>query len=381
MVSNNITRVTESSLYVEVGMFRNAIAPILAAAISLAPLAVVATTPLRAVSGTVQTAPVNGIFILDRGGSSRVRVLAAAAKLLVNGHPGTMRAIVIGRKVRVIGRLVYPQLTATEVDVMANATAAVPHVAPPLHRMTPPHLVQCPAHRERANGVVLYGPGDVVGVDPRHVIRVSPPNFGTNARPDAVVEIDFDAIDFPWQFSPCPPTPWITLVVLKTSEFTPAAGQYRPLPAIMVTDAASLPDLSAMPAYTGVRDRTTGQDRAGPPSPAVAQQVMASPASAFSYIRSPRALEPNTSYVAFLVPTFFAGVQAGLGQSATQNSTTSTDAWVSGQRNVLLPYYYTFRFKTQSLTLPMRVPYRITIPHRPAAPAPVPSPAPSRRSL
>ncbi|MHB8592024.1 MAG: hypothetical protein ACYDBO_08530 [Vulcanimicrobiaceae bacterium] len=334
MVSNNITRVTESSLYVEVGMFRNAIAPILAAAISLAPLAVVATTPLRAVSGTVQTAPVNGIFILDRGGSSRVRVLAA-----------------------------------------------VPHVAPPLHRMTPPHVVQCPAHRERANGVVLYGPGDVVGFDPRHVIRVSPPNFGTNVRPDAVVEIDFDAIDFPWQFSPCPPTPWITLVVLKTSEFTPAAGQYRPLPAIMVTDAASLPDLSAMPAYTGVRDRTTGQDRAGPPSPAVAQQVMASPASAFSYIRSPRALEPNTSYVAFLVPTFFAGVQAGLGQSAAQNSTTSTDAWVSGQRNVLLPYYYTFRFKTQSLTLPMRVPYRITMPHRPTAPGPVPSPAPSRRSL
>ncbi len=354
MVSSNITRVTESSLHMEVRMFRNAIAPILAAAMSLAPLAVVAAEPVHVAAGTVQTTPVKGVFILDPGGS---------------------------RRVLVSGRLVYPQLTATAVDVLANATTIVPRVNSVLHRVTPPRFVQCPAHRERTNGVVLYGPGDIVGVDPHHVIRVSPPNFGTNVRPDAVVEIDFDAIDFPWQFSPCPPMPWITLVVLKTSEFTPAAGQYRRLPAIIVTNAASLPDLSAMPAYTGVRDRTTGQDQAGPPSPAVAQQVMASPASAFSYIRSPRVLAPNTSYVAFLVPAFSAGVQAGLGQITAQNSTTSTDAWVPGQRNVLLPYYYTFRFQTQSLALPMRLPYRVTIPHRPGSAAPVPSPAPPRGSL
>ena len=333
-------------------MFRSALALTIAAVTSLTMLAVVAPAPMHVVAGTLQTVPVNWAFTLDSGGNRRVRVL---------------------------GRLVYPQITATEVDGMAYARTVVPRVTFALHRTTPPHFVQCPAHRERANGAVLYGPSDVVGVDPHHVIRVLPPDSSTNVRPDAVVEIDFDAIDFPWRFSPCPPTPWITLVVLKTNEFTPATGRYRPLPAIMVSNAASLPDLRAMPRYTGVRD--LGQDEAGPPSPAFAQQDMVSPASAFSYIRSPRVLEPNTSYVAFLVPTFSAGVQAGLGRSATQTSTTSTDAWVSGQRNVLLPYYYTFRFQTQSLALPMRVPYRLTIPHRPGNAAPVPLPTPSRRPL
>lgn len=233
------------------------------------------------------------------------------------------------------------------------------------------HFTPCPARRTR-DGVPLYGPGDVISLDPHHVVRAKPSNFENNVPSDTIVEVDFDQVELPWLYSPCPPTPWITLAVLKTNEFEPAVSQGGPLPAITVLSAASLPDLLAIPSQTGVRVPTLGLDQPGPPSPAVIQQAMVSPASAFSYIRSARVLEPDTSYVAFVVPAFLAGAQAGVGTTETQ-STTSAPAWAATASNVLLPFYYTFQFKTGSGAPRFRKRHSVVIP-RVRRPVPVPAP-------
>ena len=78
--------------------------------------------------------------------------------------------------------------------------------------------------------VNVYGPGDIVGIDPNLVIRTEPRNFTTNFEPNYLAAIEFDSPDFPWLFTPDAATgdrllPWIALVVLKDGEFTaPAAA-------------------------------------------------------------------------------------------------------------------------------------------------------------
>src|SRR6266567_4197930 len=53
--------------------------------------------------------------------------------------------------------------------------------------------------------VHLYGPGDVIGIDPRHVIRTEPRNLTVNFEPNYLAGIEFDHPDFPWLFTPALP--------------------------------------------------------------------------------------------------------------------------------------------------------------------------------
>jgi hypothetical protein len=97
--------------------------------------------------------------------------------------------------------------------------------------------------------VQLYGPGDVVGIDPRHAIRTEPREFSTNFEPNYLCAIEFDAPDFPWLFTPAAPNgnrlrPWVALIVLADGEFMPPTQAPNPLPVIQVSSAALLPDLS-----------------------------------------------------------------------------------------------------------------------------------------
>ena len=73
--------------------------------------------------------------------------------------------------------------------------------------------------------VQLYGPGDVIGIDPRHVIRTEPRHGTVNYEPNYLCGIEFDSPDFPWLFTPAAPHgdrlhPWLALIVLKPDEFT-----------------------------------------------------------------------------------------------------------------------------------------------------------------
>ncbi len=53
--------------------------------------------------------------------------------------------------------------------------------------------------------VQMFGPGDVIGIDPRHIIRTEPRNFTVNYEPNYLCGIEFDTPDLPWLFTPAAP--------------------------------------------------------------------------------------------------------------------------------------------------------------------------------
>src|SRR5260370_20322960 len=75
--------------------------------------------------------------------------------------------------------------------------------------------------------VDLYGPGEIVGLDPRHIIRTDPRNNTPNFEPNYLCGIEFDGPDVPWMFTPAAPKgdrlrPWLALLALKPGEFQPS---------------------------------------------------------------------------------------------------------------------------------------------------------------
>ena len=67
----------------------------------------------------------------------------------------------------------------------------------------------------------LAGPGDVVGLDPRAIVRLTPRRDATNVEPNYLVAVDFDEPDLPWLLTPAAANaqgrlrPWLALVVVE----------------------------------------------------------------------------------------------------------------------------------------------------------------------
>ena len=81
--------------------------------------------------------------------------------------------------------------------------------------------------------VRVYGPGDVVGIDPRGVLRTDPLARTADFEPNYLACIEFDNPDFPWLFTPAAAgvngrlRPWLVLVVLRQSDAAGAALEPR----------------------------------------------------------------------------------------------------------------------------------------------------------
>jgi hypothetical protein len=193
-----------------------------------------------------------------------------------------------------------------------------------------------------ATPVALFGPGDVVGVDPRMVIRTEPRQFTVNFEPNYLSGIEFDTPDFPWLFTPAAPNgdrlrPWVALLVLKSTEFTVPSVAPNPLPTIVVQTMSALQDLSG--SWNWAHVQISGDA-------SLADSLASAPGNVISRLLCPRRLDPETSYSAFLVPAFQNGVQAGLGQDVSA-VTTSGPAWTQDtQAPLTLPFYFRFDFNT-----------------------------------
>src|SRR5438477_3606739 len=107
---------------------------------------------------------------------------------------------------------------------------------------------------EQSFDLRLYGPGDVIGVDPRLVVRTDPRPLSTDVEPNYLPLIEFDPPDFPWLFTPATSganerlRPWCALIAVDLGVVTaPQAETPRPLPVLRVPGSAvptELPDLS-----------------------------------------------------------------------------------------------------------------------------------------
>src|SRR4030095_10726500 len=100
-------------------------------------------------------------------------------------------------------------------DMTPNQAAIVSVKIKLLVNNTPPEV-------ERQ--VRLYGPGDVIGIDPQQVVRTEPRHLATDFEPNYFAAIDFDRPDFPWLFTPAKAgtagrlRPWLCLVVVRKQQ-------------------------------------------------------------------------------------------------------------------------------------------------------------------
>lgn len=215
--------------------------------------------------------------------------------------------------------------------------------------------------------VQLYGPGDILGIDARAVIRTEPLNWITNFEPNYLAAIDFYDEDFPWRYTPTPPStagqrllPWLALVVLKLDEeFSDGANvMSRPLPYITLKTGVRqsvFPDPATCWAWAHVhvnRGLTASDSEiVATDAQAVAARLQATLHEnadlAYSRLVCPRRLEPNVTYCAFVVPAFESGRLAGLGLDVTQAPSATASSWTSnGQEQDNFPVYFRWQFRT-----------------------------------
>ncbi len=190
--------------------------------------------------------------------------------------------------------------------------------------------------------VQMFGPGDVIGVDPRHVIRTEPRDGTVTYEPNYLCGIEFDTPDFPWLFTPASANgdrlrPWVALIVLKSDEFSLPSIAPHPLPVLDVSKVAVLPNLAD--SWNWAHVQVSGDTP-------IANAMASAPGNVISRLLCPRRLDPETSYTAFLVPAFEIGRQAGIGQDVSA-ITTADPAWTSATAAPLrLPFYFQFAFHT-----------------------------------
>ncbi len=257
-------------------------------------------------------------------------------------------------------------LAITRTDVVNPPAPVIPRVQLPVRL-----AYQATAGEDQPTAgttLSLLGPGDIVGLDTRTIVRTFPQANDNEAEAGFLCYVDFDQVDLPWRYTPAafagsvqqdPAAstdklrPWLTLMVLvegtdfdPKADFRPAQGDEK-LPQIMVKDESLLPDPGELWAWAHVQGQgaLSGQD--------LADEIAGPPGSLVARLMSPRHLQPSTAYTAFLIPTFQRGVLAGQGKTFDPNNDVDglASAWNDSMTFPLqLPVYYSWRFQTGTVS-------------------------------
>jgi len=191
--------------------------------------------------------------------------------------------------------------------------------------------------------LTLLGPGAVIGINSKSVVRTDPARSARNVEDNYLVQMELSRPDLPWMFTPAKQNdqnrlrPWMVLIVVDASTTQVQPGQ--PLPRITVNDA-ELPDLNDSWAWAHVQ--VTVDD----PATAAAALAPASGGSAVSRFLCPRRLAPDTAYLACLVPSTLMGKQTGLGLPLDAGPAIEPAWTVGAGQDVVLPVYYSWKFST-----------------------------------
>lgn len=212
--------------------------------------------------------------------------------------------------------------------------------------------------------VKIQGPGDVLGIHARQVIRVHPKPGVDNFETNNLAYIEFYEEDLPWRFTPAKPTdnklrPWISLILCTEEEFTRNTQGGTPTPYITL-ERSALPnvffneqDLHFL-AHVHVLEQMGETDISSNTAAAAAlsNTLSRNPDQALSRIICPRKLKANTEYFAFLIPAYETGRLAGLGEDTgevkAQKASWTWQSINAASHPVKYPYYYLWSFKTGS---------------------------------
>jgi hypothetical protein len=186
--------------------------------------------------------------------------------------------------------------------------------------------------------VTLFGPGDVLGVDPAQIARRYPTPGSTNAEETFHAHIEFDRPELPWAFSAHTRDdrmpPWLALVVfeLEEVEWEPAQTGLQP---VVSVDVSALPPLQTAWAWAHA------QATSGTAALTARLSTAYAPVNV-SRLLAARVLTQDTNYVACLVPASDVGRRAGLGLPGG----TLGPAWTPQDGTVRLPVFDRWEFRT-----------------------------------
>jgi hypothetical protein len=224
---------------------------------------------------------------------------------------------------------------------------------PPGERASVPIGVSINTTPQTPKDFALIGPGDIIGIQRDMIVRTDPRNWITNVEPNYLPFIEFYDEDFAWRYTPAKPQgehlrPWIFLLVLKEDEFD-RDDRRLPLPVINVKSAAALPpsDETWLFAHVHTEQEIPGSELSNLELylRSLRDAVSTDPDKIYCRLLSPRHLEPNLNYHAFLVPAFEAGRLAGLGRS-TAGVPAQKPSWEATTTAVELPFYFDWYFRT-----------------------------------
>jgi hypothetical protein len=206
----------------------------------------------------------------------------------------------------------------------------------------------------------LFGPGDVIGINPAMVVRTQPLNWITNFEPNKLPFIEFYDEDFLWRYTPAVAAgerhrPWLCLLMLKDhkdasqKEFE-KNDKRLPLPSVTVKSAAYLPllDQSWAWAHIQINEGYEADSAFETFLHSLHENDHSNADKVIGRLMSPRKLEPNTAYYAFVVPAFETGRLAGLGLDPS-GVDVQQRAWDGSSGNVECPIYYEWYFRTGEL--------------------------------
>lgn len=212
----------------------------------------------------------------------------------------------------------------------------------------------------------LLGPGDIVGINSRAIVKTEPRNWVTDFEANYLPYIEFYEEEFPWRFTPAKAAgqldqsklrPWIFLIALTEDEFD-EKGRIGPLTAFEIKQSLDpnqlFPEKEETWAWAHVHVnqnvigdgvlQTANENDVRGVEQKLANLLKANPDNASSRLLCPRKLKENTAYHAFVIPAFETGRLVGLGLDIPEGSNGQKAAWDDGQR--LFPIYYRWFFRT-----------------------------------
>jgi hypothetical protein len=199
----------------------------------------------------------------------------------------------------------------------------------------------------------LVGPGDIMGVNRDMIIRTEPLNWITDFEPNYLAFAEFYDEDFVWRYTPAAPDgeklrPWLFLLVLKADEFE-RTQRRTPLPSINITGSNAFPPATETWLWAHVHSN------AHIPAAELSdyEEFLRSlnntmnndPDQLYCRLMSPRKLESNTAYYAFIVPAFETGRMAGL-EAPTTTINAQLPSWDANGARGEMPVYYEWQFHT-----------------------------------
>jgi hypothetical protein len=213
--------------------------------------------------------------------------------------------------------------------------------------------------------VTVMGPGHVTGLDRRQVVRTDPAGGSRTFEPNYFPLVELDEPSLPWLFTPAGAgaqdrlRPWLCLVVVRLQDGVrldpPTSGLLPVLRISAPADAAAeLPDLAE--SWAWAHGQVTSEVGVS-----LETQLAGSPERTVSRLLCSRILQPDSEYLACVVPTFELGCKAGLGQEITADDEAHLEpAWKPSAHAIELPVYYSWLFATgaggdfQSLAMLLR---------------------------